>query len=36
LSVHVAEDPVSCVAKGTRVALEDFENYKDHMNRLSK
>ena len=36
LSVHIAEDPISCVAKGTQVALEDFETYKDHMNRLSK
>jgi rod shape-determining protein MreB len=36
LSVHVAEDPISCVAKGTCVALENFDLYKEHMNRLSK
>jgi rod shape-determining protein MreB len=35
LSVHVAEDPVSCVARGTYVALENFDLYKEHMTGLT-
>lgn len=34
LPVHVAEDPVSCVAKGTTVALDNFELYKEHIESL--
>ncbi len=35
LSVHVAEDPISCVARGTYVALENFDLYKEHMTGLT-
>jgi rod shape-determining protein MreB len=35
LSVHVAEDPISCVARGTYVALEDFDTYKEHIKGLT-
>jgi len=34
--VHVADDPVSCVALGTKVALEKFEFYRPHIIGLSQ
>ncbi len=36
LPVHVAEDPISCVARGTIAALEDLDRYKRHIESLSK
>lgn len=36
LSVHVAEDPVSCVARGTMKALENFDLYKEHIKGLTR
>jgi len=35
LPVHVAEDPVSCVARGTMVALENFDLYREHIESLT-
>jgi rod shape-determining protein MreB len=35
LAVHIADDPVSCVAKGTRVALENLDEYERHMKAIS-
>lgn len=35
LPVYVADDPISCVARGTKVALENFELYEQHMKSLS-
>ena len=31
IPVHVAEDPVTCVAQGTKIALEKFDKYAMHM-----
>lgn len=31
VAVHVADDPVSCVARGTKVALENLDDYERHM-----
>ncbi len=35
LPVHVAEDPVSCVARGTMIALDNFALYKEHIKGLT-
>ncbi len=35
LAVHVADDPVSCVARGTKIALEHLEHYEKHMKSIS-
>jgi rod shape-determining protein MreB len=29
LPVHIAEDPLSAVARGTGIVLEQFDNYKN-------
>lgn len=33
MPVHIAEDPLSCVARGTGVMIEDFEKYRDTIKR---
>ncbi len=35
LAIHVADDPVSCVARGTRIALENLDLYEKHMKGIS-
>ncbi|NLC15342.1 MAG: rod shape-determining protein [Firmicutes bacterium] len=35
LPVHVAEDPISCVARGTIAALENFNLYREHIESLT-
>jgi rod shape-determining protein MreB len=35
LAVHVADDPISCVARGTKVGLENLDTYERHMRNLS-
>lgn len=35
LAVHVADDPVSCVARGTKVALENLTTFERHMKAIS-
>ncbi len=35
LPAHVAEDPISCVARGTMIALENFDLYKEHIEGLT-
>ncbi len=35
LAVHVADDPISCVARGTKVALENLDFYEKHMRAIS-
>ena len=35
LAVHIADDPVSCVAAGTRIALENLEVYGKRQKHLS-
>ena len=36
LSVHQAEDPLSCVARGTSVYLENLELWKDTMDHSDR
>ncbi|MGE5579853.1 MAG: rod shape-determining protein [Bacillota bacterium] len=35
LAIHIADDPVSCVARGTRIALENLDMYEKHMKEIS-
>ncbi len=35
VAVHLADDPVSCVARGTKIALENLDLYEKHMKGIS-
>ena len=35
VAVHIADDPVSCVARGTKIALENLDLYEKHMKGIS-
>lgn len=35
VAVHLADDPVSCVARGTKVTLENLDFYEKHMKAIS-
>jgi rod shape-determining protein MreB len=35
VAVHLADDPVSCVARGTKTALENLDPYEKHMKAIS-
>lgn len=35
VAVHVADDPISCVARGTKVALENLDAFERHMKAIS-